>query len=57
MHAHDCTGKRDHLPFGEGEVDLRERLGRARETGARVVLEVKTAAALRATVEALPRYL
>ena len=57
MHAHDCAGKRDHLPFGEGEVDLRERLGRARETGARVVLEVKTAAALRATVEALPRYL
>ena len=57
MHAHDCAGKRDHLPFGAGEVDLRERLGRAAETGARVVLEVKTAAALRETVAALPQYL
>ena len=57
MHAHDCAGKRDHLPFGTGEVDLRERLCRAAKTGARVVLEIKTAAALRATVEALPRYL
>ena len=51
MHAHDAVGKRCHLPFGEGELDLRARLDLARSSGARVVLEVKTLEALRRTVE------
>lgn len=53
MHAHDARGKQDHLPFGEGEVDLPARLLWAERNGATVLLEVKTRQALGKTVQRL----
>lgn len=57
MHAHDAKGKKNHLGFGNGEIDLRQRLRMAKEANARVVLEVKTIEALKDTVKCLQRYL
>lgn len=53
MHAHDAKGKKNHLAFGEGEIDLRQRLNMAEQANARVVLETKTIQALTQTVQAL----
>lgn len=57
MHAHDAKGKQNHLAFGDGEIDLQERLGRAKAAGARVVLETKTIEALTNTVQKVKSYL
>ena len=46
MHAHDAAGAKCHLAFGDGEIDLRQRLLMAKGAGARVVLETKTVEAL-----------
>ena len=53
FHIHDATEAppRNHLALGDGEIDLPERLALARESGARCVLETKTVAALRRSVE------
>ena len=56
MHAHDAKGKQNHLQFGDGEIDLKERLGRAKNAGVRVVLETKTIEALTNTVHRLEKY-
>lgn len=56
MHGHDALGKRNHLPLGEGEIDLRERFAWAARNHARVVLEIKTVAALKLSVARLPQY-
>lgn len=50
MHGHDAKGKSYHLAFGDGEIDLEERLLMAEKAGARVVLETKTIEALTKTV-------
>ena len=50
MHGHDAKGKSCHLAFGDGEIDLEERLLMAEKAGARVVLETKTIEALMKTV-------
>ena len=50
MHGHDAKGKSCHLAFGDGEIDLEERLLMAEKAGARVVLETKTIEALTKTV-------
>lgn len=49
MHAHDAAGKKCHLAFGDGEINLRQRLSMAERVGARVVLETKTVEALKKT--------
>lgn len=54
MHGHDALGKRNHLPLGDGEIDLAGRFALAERCGARVVLEIKTVAALRESVRRLP---
>lgn len=51
MHAHDARGRQDHLPFGEGDIDLPARLAWAERDGATVLLEVKTRQALGQTVQ------
>lgn len=56
MHAHDGKGKKPHLAFGDGEIDLRQRLLMAEKANARVVLEVKTIEALSKTVAVLGNY-
>ncbi len=51
MHLHDAQGKQDHLTLGSGELDLAGCLQLAGDTGSSVVIEVKTAAGLRKSVE------
>ena len=53
MHLHDARGRRDHLALGTGEVDWPRYLSLAEERSCRVVLETKTAAALRQSADAL----
>jgi sugar phosphate isomerase/epimerase len=55
MHVHDARGKKDHLPLGAGDINLREKLKTAEQNGCRCVLEVKTAAALKQSVDYLKR--
>lgn len=57
MHGHDALGRRDHLPLGDGEIDLKSRFRLAEQCGARVVLETKTIATLTQSVARLPHYL
>jgi len=56
MHVHDCQGQRDHLPFGEGDLDIPTEINFASQSAAKIVLEVKTAEALKRTVETLRLY-
>jgi len=53
FHIHDGTETppRDHLALGDGEIDLRDRLRTAESRNARCVLETKTVAALKKTVQ------
>ena len=53
FHIHDGTETppRNHLPLGNGEIDLRARLQLAEEHSARCVLETKTIAALKQSVQ------
>jgi sugar phosphate isomerase/epimerase len=52
LHLHDYSKTRgDHLPFGEGELELEKYLGLAKAHDCRVVLEVKTVDGLRRSVE------
>lgn len=50
MHLHDGHGKTNHQALGIGEIPLSERLTLAAQSGATVVLEVKTIAALEQSV-------
>lgn len=53
FHIHDGTEAppRNHLALGDGEIDLAERLRLAESRNARCVLETKTIAALKKSVE------
>lgn len=53
FHIHDGseTPPRNHLALGDGEIDLAERLRMAESRNARCVLETKTVAALRGSVQ------
>lgn len=51
MHVHDALGQRDHLALGTGEIDVEKYLTMAQEQNCRVVLETKTVAGLRQSVE------
>lgn len=56
MHLHDAARPgRDHLALGTGELDLHDRLELARQRDCSVVLEIKTAEALRRSAEWLDR--
>ena len=57
MHIHDASDKTDHLILGEGQMQLERYLGFAKNFDIRCVIETKTQEALRASVEALPKYL
>jgi sugar phosphate isomerase/epimerase len=57
MHIHDAVGKRNHLPIGTGEIDLKDKFALAKECNCRCVLETKTIAALRETVGKLGNYI
>lgn len=53
LHIHDALGKRNHLGLGDGEVDIARYLRLAEKKNCRCVLETKTVAALRASVDYL----
>ena len=56
MHMHDAKNQRqDHQPLGEGELDIPEYLALAEKCDCSVVLEVKTIAGLRSSVQWLRR--
>lgn len=55
MHVHDARGRKDHLPLGAGDINLKEKLKIAERCGCRCVLEVKTEAALKQSVDYLKR--
>lgn len=48
LHLHDVRGRQDHLPFGEGDLDLKPYLALAQDRTA--VIEVKTIDGLRKSV-------
>jgi len=51
MHMHDAKEKISHLPLGAGELDLPEYFRLAKTQNCRVVLETKTVAGLKESVE------
>ena len=51
MHMHDALGKKVHLALGDGEMDLENYLALAEKHGCRVLVETKTAEALRKSVK------
>lgn len=56
MHGHDALGRKNHLALGDGEIDLRARFGWAERRKARIVLETKTVAALKTSMEKLKEF-
>lgn len=46
MHVHDARGKQNHLPLGEGALDISDYLKMAKAHGCRAVIETKTIAGL-----------
>lgn len=62
FHIHDGIAKssnqegRNHLALGDGEINIQERLSMADHRNARCVLETKTIAALKKSVEYLKAY-
>jgi len=53
MHLHDAYLGQDHKPLDEGDIDWKSALSLARRNGCRVVLEVKTLAGIRRSLEKL----
>ena len=53
MHLHDGDDERNHRPLGEGDIDWKSALGLARRNNCRVVLEIKTLAGIRRSLEKL----
>lgn len=56
MHLHDYSQEKgDHLPLGEGVLNISEYLSLAKEHGCRVLLETKTAQGLNISASCLKR--
>ncbi len=53
MHVHDAIGQKNHLAFGTGEIDLKDKLTLAKECNCRCVLETKTIVGLTESVNNL----
>ena len=51
MHIHDCIGKKDHQALGVGDVDLHKYFDLAEAHACTVLLETKTIAGLRQSVQ------
>ena len=59
IHLHDAIIKsmrKDHLPLGEGEVDIKSKLNLANECGCRIVIETKTVESLKKSMEIVKKY-
>ncbi|MCY9670713.1 sugar phosphate isomerase/epimerase [Paenibacillus alginolyticus] len=55
MHLHDCNDKSDHQPLYSGNVPINDRLLFAENHDLSVVIEVKTSASLRESVEQIKK--
>jgi len=55
LHLHDARGKSDHLPFGEGDVKIKEKLSLL-PNSATCLVEVKTVYGLKKSVEYLKNH-
>lgn len=53
FHLHDAIGKSNHLPFGDGEMDLQSKIDIAKSNNCSCVIETKTIDGLRKSVEAI----
>ena len=53
MHLHDAIPGRNHLPLGEGHVDVEHMVALAQQLGLGVVLETKSVEGLRLSVQRL----
>lgn len=51
FHFHDAQGKKNHLPLGTGEIDIRKYCCLAKNHHGRIVLETKTVQGLRQSAE------
>jgi sugar phosphate isomerase/epimerase len=51
IHLHDAQGRKNHLAFGTGEMDIKNYINLANEQNCRVVLETKTIDGLKQSVE------
>lgn len=51
IHLHDAKGRKNHLAFGTGEVNVENYINLAKEENYRVVLETKTIDGLEKSVE------
>ncbi len=51
IHLHDALGRNNHLALGTGEMDIEKYITLANEQNCRVVLETKTIAGLKQSVE------
>lgn len=51
MHLHDATKCNNHLPLGDGEIDIKKYLRLAKQHDCRVVLEIKTVDGLKKSVQ------
>lgn len=56
MHFHDALGKQDHLPLGQGEINLNKKFILAKDCSCRIVFESKTADGLKETIARLPQF-
>lgn len=56
MHLHDALEKKNHLPLGDGDVNVREKLVLAKECDCNVVLETKTIQGLERSASRLLMY-
>lgn len=56
IHLHDAIGRKNHLALGTGEMNIEKYLSLAKEQNCRVVLETKTIAGLKQSVEWLKGY-
>ncbi len=57
MHLHDARGRKNHLPLGEGEMDIAAILALAQGSVRRIVLETKTAEGLALSAARFADYL
>jgi sugar phosphate isomerase/epimerase len=55
MHLHDCNDKSDHQPLYSGNVPINDRILFAENHDLSVVIEVKTSASLRESVEQIKK--
>ncbi len=53
FHLHDAVGKSNHLPLGDGEMDLQSKIDMAKVNNCTCVIETKTIEGLRKSVNAI----